>query len=115
MDLGETNADAEVQPGQTARRVGSCNMSHFTWYKISPWSKFRNLLRGLGLGGAGKPEACSHIALKPIRPADIVWSEEELGDYDRVSGRAAEADERVANSIKRTPREVLGVATPGGS
>lgn len=55
----------------------------------------------------GSPERFSHIALRSVRRADIVWSNDEVGEYDRVAGWAAETGERVPAFIKKLLRKTL--------
>jgi len=49
----------------------------------------------------GNPEDYSHIALRQMRRVDLVWDAGEIDEHDRMSRLAMEAEERLADFIKR--------------
>ena len=63
----------------------------------------------------GSPESYTHIALRPIRRADVVWSGGELRDFKVIARSAKEAGERVATFIKNTLRQALSGKDRGAS
>ncbi|WP_420464395.1 HNH endonuclease [Candidatus Palauibacter sp.] len=54
------------------------------------------------------PDAYTHVALKAIRRADVVWSAEEVPEYDSVACLASRGNLNVPDFIKRLLREAIG-------
>ena len=55
----------------------------------------------------GNPEQHVHVALRPIRRTDLVWTGEEVRHFDLISRLATEVGERVPEFIKGVVRETL--------
>ena len=46
------------------------------------------------------PETYDHIAMRPIRRADIVWSENEVSDYERLKRRTEQLQKNIPGYVK---------------
>lgn len=55
----------------------------------------------------GSPEAYNHVALRPIRRADLVWSGDEVRHFDLISALADEMGEKVPDFIKDVVRKTV--------
>ena len=53
----------------------------------------------------GSPEDYTHMALRPHRRVDLVWSGDEVEDFDEISRMAAEGGEGLAAFLKRVVRK----------
>jgi len=47
------------------------------------------------------PENCTHIALRPIRRLDIMWSGDEVKSYERLKKRTEELQQEMPAYVKR--------------
>ena len=50
------------------------------------------------------PESYSHIATRDIRRLDILWTDEDIVEYDKLRGEAAKAQEEVPQYVKNVLR-----------
>jgi hypothetical protein len=51
------------------------------------------------------PESYSHIAMRDIRRLDLLWSGEEVAEYDRLINEAAKMNEKAPEYVKNVLRE----------
>jgi hypothetical protein len=50
------------------------------------------------------PESYQHIATRDIRRLDLLWCEEEVGDYDLLAKEAEKAKEEIPEYVKSVLR-----------
>lgn len=55
----------------------------------------------------GDPTDYSHMALTTIRRLDLVWSQEEVTDYDRIESCSQDAGAALPDFIKSTLRQAI--------
>jgi len=53
------------------------------------------------------PLSYSHIALRPVRRADIQWEADEVAEYERLRKRSRASSETVPEYVKRVLRQAL--------
>jgi len=99
--------EGRVRANQVMLACGSCN-------RTKSWTceHCDNLtdLRDPELCGTcywGSPEKHEHVALRPIRRTDLVWTGEEVRYFDLISQLATEVGERVPDFIKGVVRETV--------
>jgi len=51
------------------------------------------------------PERYSHVAMKPMRQVDIVWSGEEVEDYEKIDEKSRDQRKSIQEYIKETLRK----------
>jgi hypothetical protein len=56
----------------------------------------------------GSPNSYRHIALRPVRRLNLVWSEEETGDYDALATLSAAEQAELPEYVKDILRRHLG-------
>lgn len=61
----------------------------------------------------GHPESYTHIALKPIRRLDMVWTEDEVDEYEDLRKRAEAHNEPMPDYVKSVLRTSLFREEPG--
>ncbi len=60
----------------------------------------------------GSPSQYVHIALRLIRRMDIIWTEKEVAEYERLNELAVEANIQLPEFVKSALRRVIDVPTP---
>ncbi len=84
---------------------GSCNRKKSWSCEHCPnWSEKRDPEVCIGCYWTGS-DAYTHIATEQQRRADLVWRQDEVGDYERLRQKARRAAEAVPEYIKRVMRE----------
>jgi hypothetical protein len=62
------------------------------------------------LSRAKTPHCCenySHVAMQPIRRLDIVWSKEEVSDYEKLKEEASLLQKELPDYVKEILRKHL--------
>ena len=58
------------------------------------------------------PDAHTHVALRAIRRVDVVWSDDEISDYDSVAQLASQKGLNVPDFIKKLLQKIIGRSQP---
>ncbi|MBI3320481.1 MAG: hypothetical protein HYZ89_07860 [Candidatus Omnitrophica bacterium] len=59
------------------------------------------------------PESYAHVAIRPVRRADILWSEEEVADYELLKQKTEQLQKNIPGYVKEIVKEHLkGRARP---
>ncbi len=95
----------ENAPGEFQLICGSCNRAKsWSCEHCANWMEKLDPRVCTGCYWAS-PESYKHIAMRPIRRLELVWSEQEVADFDRLSKVARKRGQPLPEFIKAILRE----------
>lgn len=98
----EVSADAKGKPAPAKFMpiCGSCNrVKSWSCEHCRNWTT-EHLPRVCKTCYWARPEKYAHIALRVVRRLDVVWTEEEVPDYDKLLQMSKEASEELPKFVK---------------
>jgi len=103
---GETKRGREA-PGNFMLLCGSCNRAK-SW-SCEHCGNWRGEKKSVVCSRCywANPLAHVHVALKPVRRADIQWEEGEVAEYDRLRTQSSAASVSIPEFIKRLLRHAM--------
>ena len=102
------DANSELDPAEFMLLCGSCNRAKsWSCEHCKNWTT-DHLIEVCETCYWAAPENYAHVALKPIRRLDLVWSGDEVPEYDHLIKLAGDSNKGVADYVKNALRNVIG-------
>jgi hypothetical protein len=101
----EVGGEGQGTPEDLQLICGSCNrVKSWSCEHCANWTERLDLKVCMTCYWAS-PESYKHIAMRPVRRLDLVWTEQEVADFDRLSKAARKRGQPLPEFIKAILRE----------